>query len=117
MDRGFSLAPVATSSARTLDVDTVRQAWIDAGRPGLFRYFEREYREKHQAQAAKAPRAEIWIRQKGTRRQAYWRVFGSGATFEGVEITKADRAEREGRITVGNLVDAVVVMYEEPVTQ
>ncbi|QRF55779.1 hypothetical protein [Variovorax paradoxus] len=117
MDQGFSLASVATSSARTLDVDTVRQAWLDAGRPGLFSAFSRSFLAKHEAMAAEAPRIELWIRRKGTRRQAYWRVFGSGATFEWVEITKADRAEREGRITVGPLVDAAVVMYEEPVTQ
>ncbi len=112
--------PFATSgavNASFLSADAVRQAWIDAGRPGLLRSFDREYREKHQAQAADAPRVELWIRRKLTRRQAYWRVFGSGATFEWVEITKADRAEREGRITVGPLVDAAVVMYEEPVTQ
>jgi len=99
-----------------LDVDSIRQAWNDAGRPGLFSAFSRSYRAKHEATACEAPRVELWIRRKVTRRQAFWRVAGSSA-WDWVEITKADRAEREGRISVGSLVDAVVVMYEEPVTQ
>ncbi|MET3371373.1 hypothetical protein ABIC89_000406 [Variovorax boronicumulans] len=69
------------------------------------------------ATAKPAARIELWIRRKGTRRFADWRVAGSNSAWSWIEITKADRAEREGRITVGSFIDAEVVMHEEQVTQ
>lgn len=102
-----------------VDADVVCRAWIEAGRPFDFNRFAREYQAAHAAgaPAKPAPRIELWIRRKATRRQAYWREAGSEAGWDWVEITKADRAEREGRISVGSFVDAEVVMHEEQVTQ
>jgi len=57
-----------------------------------------------------APTAEIWIRHRGTRRQAFYRVGTTG--WHDLPMPVADKAVRTGRLTYAGLVDAPCVPRE-----
>jgi len=61
--------------------------------------------------SARSPLVEIWLRQKGSRRQAFYRPGGT-CGWSTMPVPLADKALRQGRVSIGPLVDAVVVPCE-----
>ncbi len=55
--------------------------------------------------------AEIWIRQKGTRRQAFYRAAGA-VLWQPIFVTTADKALRDGTFTAGGVCFTEVVPRE-----
>lgn len=59
------------------------------------------------------PRIEIWIRQTGSRRQAFYRPVGSTApSWQAMQVMLADKALRAGKFTSGPLAGTAVVPRE-----
>ncbi|MDM0086768.1 MULTISPECIES: hypothetical protein [unclassified Variovorax] len=62
-----------------------------------------------EAHPLSASTVEIWIRTKGTRRQAFYRQ-GTTCPWQAMQVTHADRALRAGTISIGSAKDAPVVV-------
>lgn len=63
-----------------------------------------------QPASARSATCEIWIRSKGSRRQAFYRQDGAGA-WRGMQVIAAERALRAGHLSIG-LLDLPVVPRE-----
>lgn len=70
------------------------------------------------ASFAKAPKQPglkcvIWIRKVGTRRQAFFRLANEGAMhWRPMQVAQADKALRDGKLSIGPLAGATVVSRE-----
>ncbi|MCZ2498156.1 hypothetical protein GN316_15430 [Xylophilus sp. Kf1] len=55
---------------------------------------------------------EIWIRPKGTRRQAFYRPARSSEAWQDIQVKHADKALREGTMLLGTAQVQVIVSRE-----
>lgn len=66
-----------------------------------------------QQASVRSATCEIWIRSKGSKRQAFFRQ-GCADSWHAMQVTHADRALRTGRLTIGLVEVPVVPRETEP---